>query len=221
MSIKYLPLLAILLIGSLEASAQTPLIVGTWVLTRAEKLLPDGTRVSDYGDNPHGLVIFTSDGYYSVQIYRADRLKFSSGDKLKGTPEEYKEASLSTSVHFGRYTIDPAKATITFHIDRSSFPNQDDTTQVRPYEITCDELSWKVAPRPDGSIPITVLRRVGAKEQPGVKGLGITSENLRETAAAQSRTRHAARKGTNAKSGDSEEERFSSSLCTQDIACKP
>ena len=171
MSIKYLPLLAILLVGSLVASAQTPLIVGTWVLTRAEKLLPDGTRVSDYGDNPHGLVIFTSDGYYSVQIYRADRLKFSSGDKLKGTPEEYKEASLSTSVHFGRYTIDPAKATITFHIDRSSFPNQDDTTQVRPYEIRGDELSWKVAPRPDGSIPITILRRVSAKEQPRVKGL--------------------------------------------------
>lgn len=171
MSIKYLPLLAILLVGSLVASAQTPLIVGTWVLTRAEKLLPDGTRVSDYGDNPHGLVIFTSDGYYSVQIYRADRLKFTSGDKLKGTPEEYKEASLSTSVHFGRYTIDPAKATITFYIDRSSFPNQDDTTQVRPYEITGDELSWKVAPRPDGSIPITILRRVSAKEQSRVKGL--------------------------------------------------
>jgi hypothetical protein len=171
MSIKYLPLLAILLVGSLVASAQTPLIEGTWVLTRAEKLLPDGTRVSDYGDNPHGLVIFTSDGYYSVQIYRADRLKFTSGDKLKGTPEEYKEASLSTSVHFGRYTIDPAKATITFYIDRSSFPNQDDTTQVRPYEITSDELSWKVAPRPDGSIPITILRRVSAKEQSRVKGL--------------------------------------------------
>jgi hypothetical protein len=106
-----------------------------------------------------------------VQIYRTDRLKFSSGDKLKGTPEEYKEASLSTSVHFGRYTIDPAKATITFHIDRSSFPNQDDTAQVRPYEMTGDELSWKVAPRPDGSIPITILRRVSGKERPRVKGL--------------------------------------------------
>jgi len=165
MSIKCLPLLAVLLFGSIMATAQTPSIVGTWVLTKAEKLLPDGTRVSDYGDNPHGIVIFTSDGYYSVQIYRAERLKFSSGDKLKGTPEEYKEASLSTSVHFGRYTLDPAKATITFHIDRSSFPNQDDTAQVRPYEITGNELSWKVAPRPDGSIPITVLHRVTGEER--------------------------------------------------------
>lgn len=160
MKIKYLSILAVVLIGSLAASAQTSDIVGTWVLSKAERLLPDGTRISDYGENPHGLVVLTADGYYSVQIYRADRLKFSSGDKLKGTPEEYKEASLTTSVHFGRYTMDSAKHTITFHIDRSSFPNQDDTTQIRPYEMHGDELSWKVAPRPDGSVPITILRRV-------------------------------------------------------------
>jgi Lipocalin-like domain len=171
MMIKYLPLLAVVLVGSLAASAQAPDLVGTWVLTKAEKLLSDGSRVSDYGENPHGLVVFTADGYYSVQIYRNDRVKFSSGDKLKGTPEEYKDASLSTSVHFGHYTIDPVKHTITFHIDRSSFPNQDDTTQVRPYEVNGDELSWKVAPRPDGSIPITVLRRVSNGQQPKVKGL--------------------------------------------------
>lgn len=171
MSIKHFPILALLLFGSIMATAQTPSIVGTWVLTKADKLLPDGARVSDYGEHPHGLVIFTSDGYYSVQIYRSERRKFSSGDKQRGTPEEYREASVSTSVHFGRYTLDPAKATITFHIDRSSFPNQDDTTQVRPYEMIGNELSWKVAPRPDGSIPITVLHRVTSDERPPVKGL--------------------------------------------------
>jgi hypothetical protein len=142
------------------APAQAPSIVGTWVLTAADKLLPDGTRVSDYGANPHGLVIFTADGHYSVQIYRADRLKFSSGDKLKGTPEEYKDASLGMSDHFGRYTLDPVKGAISFQIDRASFPNWDGVTQVRVYELKGDELSWKVPPRPDGSIPMTVLRRV-------------------------------------------------------------
>jgi len=95
-----------------------------------------------------------------VQIYRAERKKFSSGDKLKGTPEEYKDASLGMSVHFGRYTVDGAKGTITFHIDRAGFPDWDDTTQVRAYEMKGDELSWKVPPRPDGSVPITILRRV-------------------------------------------------------------
>jgi len=154
-------LLALLATAPLAGIAQPPSIVGTWALAGAEKLLPDGTRIADYGPNPHGLVIFTANGYYSVQIYRAERLKFSSADKLKGTPEEYRDASLSTSVHFGRYSLDAANHTITFRIDRSSFPNQDDTTQVRPYEMKGEQLSWKVAPRPDGSVPITILRRVG------------------------------------------------------------
>jgi Lipocalin-like domain len=150
---------ALLLAGSLSAAAQANSIAGTWVLTAADKLLPDGTRVPDYGSSPHGLAIFTADGYYSIQIYRAERLKFSSGDKFSGTPEEFKDASLSMSVHFGRYSVDPVKGTIAFHIDRSSVPNQDDTTQVRAYELKGDTLSWKVPARKDGSIPVTVLRR--------------------------------------------------------------
>lgn len=158
---KHTLLLALLAAAPLTGIAQTPSVVGTWILSGAEKLLPDGTRTADYGPNPHGLVIFTANGYYSVQIYRAKRLKFSSGDKLKGTPEEYRDALLSTSVHFGRYSLNAANHTITFRIDRSSFPNQDDTTQVRPYQMKGDELSWKVNPRPDGSVPITILRRVG------------------------------------------------------------
>jgi hypothetical protein len=135
LKMKHLSALAFVLMLTLAATAQTTDIAGTWSLVKAEKLLPNGTRVSDYCDNPHGLIIFTTDGYYSVQIYRADRLKFSSGDKLKGSPEEYKEATLTTSSPFGRYSIDPVKHTITFHIDRASFPNQDDTTQVRVYEM--------------------------------------------------------------------------------------
>jgi hypothetical protein len=158
--VRNVVVLAALLVGPATASPQTPSIVGTCVLAAADQLLPDGTRVPDYGVGPHGLVVFTSDGYYSVQIYRAERLKFSSGDKLNGTLEEYRDASLGMSVHFGHYTVDAGKGTISFHIDRSSFPNWDDTTQVRTYKLHGDELSWTVAARPDGSTPITVLRRI-------------------------------------------------------------
>ena len=159
-TIKRLSLLVALLAVSVSAIAQDTSIVGIWTLTAADKLLPDGTRVADYGPNPHGLVIFTANGYYSLQIYRAERLKFASGDKFKGTFEEYQDASLSMSVSFGRYTFDPVKHMLTFQTDRSSVPNRDDTTAVRSYELNGDDLSWKVAPRQDGSVPITTLRRV-------------------------------------------------------------
>lgn len=157
---KRLSLITALLAVSVSAMAKGPSIVGTWTLAAADKVLPDGTRVTDYGPDPHGLVIFTANGHYSVQIYRAERLKFASGDKFKGTLEEYQDASLSMSVSFGRYTFDSVKHTVTFHTDRASVPNRDDTTTVRSYELKGDELSWKVTPRQDGSVPITVLRRV-------------------------------------------------------------
>ncbi len=141
-------------------TAQANPLVGTWTLARADVLLPNGTRTEDYGPNPHGLVIFTADGHYSLQIYRAVRTKFASGDKTKGTPEEYRDASLGMSVSFGRYEVDAATQTLTLHVDRGSFPNNDDTSPVRHYEINGDEISWKVKARPDGSIPITVIRRI-------------------------------------------------------------
>jgi hypothetical protein len=160
MKLRYFVTLAVLGLVAMTAAAQTSPIAGTWALTAADKLLPDGTRVSDYGNSPHGLIIFTPDGYYSIQIYRTDRPKFASGDKTKGTPEEYKDAVLGMSDHFGRYSVDPVKHTISFQVDRSSFPNWDDTTRVTPYELNGDVLLWKVQARPDGSVPITVLRRV-------------------------------------------------------------
>jgi Lipocalin-like domain len=73
---------------SASAMAENASIVGIWTLAAADKILPDGSRVPDYGPNPHGLVIFTANGYYSVQIYRAERLKFASGDKFKGTLDD-------------------------------------------------------------------------------------------------------------------------------------
>ena len=74
-------------------------------------------------------------------------------------------ASLSMSTGFGRYSVDPVKHSITFKIDRSSVPNSDDTTAVRQYELHGDELTWRVAPRKDGSVPLTTLRRVAPNPQ--------------------------------------------------------
>jgi hypothetical protein len=108
-TIKRLSILVALFAVSVSATAQNTSIVGTWALTAADKILPDGTRVPDYGPSPHGLVIFAANGYYSLQIYRAERLKFASGDKFKGTLEEYQDASLSMSVSFGRYSVDPVE----------------------------------------------------------------------------------------------------------------
>jgi hypothetical protein len=135
-------------------------VVGTWTLTAADVVKTDGTRTQDYGPHPRGLAIFTADGHFSIAVFRAERLKFASNDRLRGTPEEYRDAAVTMSTSFGTYTVDPVKSTITLRIVSAAFPNFDDTTQLREFTLAGDELTWRVPPRPDGSVPISSFKRV-------------------------------------------------------------
>jgi len=69
---------------STPSGADTSPVVGTWTLTAAERLLPDGTRVADYGPSPHGLVIFTADGYYSSRSTAPNAHGFPPETNSKG-----------------------------------------------------------------------------------------------------------------------------------------
>lgn len=135
-------------------------LAGTWTLQAADVIHADGRKESDYGAAPKGLLMIDAKGRYSLQIFRTDRKRFASSDRAKGTPEEYAAAVLGTSTHIGTVSIDPADHTLTFRIDAASFPNQDGTVQKRAYELTGDVLSYKVAPRPNGDVPVSVWRRL-------------------------------------------------------------
>lgn len=146
--------------GAYAAGAEAPSLVGTWTVVAADVIAPDGTRAKDYGAAPRGLVFFAADGRYAFQLYRSDRTRFASGDRAKGTPDEYRDAALGMSTHYGTYAVDASAGTITFAIDGASFPNWDGTKRVSPFTLEGDVLTWRVPPRPDGSIPETSLRRV-------------------------------------------------------------
>jgi Lipocalin-like domain len=152
--------LAFVLVAPFVAAQEPLSLAGTWTLAAADDLKPDGTRVPAYGPNPQGLLVFLADGRYSLQIYRSDRVPFASGNKRQGTPAEYQAASLGMSSHFGRYVVDAAHATLTFQIEHASFANWNGTSQKRPFELTGDELSYRVPAAPDGNVPVSLWRRV-------------------------------------------------------------
>jgi Lipocalin-like domain len=105
------------------------LLVGSWSLLLVDTVAEDGTRTPNYGPHPRGLVIFSPDGHYSLQAMSDIRPKFAANDKLKGTTDEYKAAVLGMISFFGRYTLDEEKKVLTLHLDASSYPNWDGTTQ--------------------------------------------------------------------------------------------
>ena len=154
---------AVALAGALLATAATaaqPSLAGTWTLTAADRLKPDGSRARDYGEHPKGRLIIDAQGRYSLQIFNGDRLRVASGDKATATPEELVSAVVGSSTHYGTVAIDPAAHVLVFRIEGASFANWDGTEQRRKYVLTADSLSYQVpTPRPDGSIPISEWRR--------------------------------------------------------------
>ena len=142
-----------------ELRPEPPSLVGTWRLEAADKLLPDGTRAPEYGAHPDGRLMVDDQGRYTLVIFKAERPNFASAEKALGTDAEFRSALLGTSCHHGTIRVDPAAKTLTFRIEDASFPNWRGQTQVRVYELQGDVLSYRVPPRADGSVPVSVWRR--------------------------------------------------------------
>ncbi|MGY3211944.1 lipocalin-like domain-containing protein [Mucilaginibacter sp. HD30] len=120
------------------------LLIGTWTLVSVDNIYPDSSRVHPYGENPKGLLVFDDRSNYAIQIYKAVRPKVASGDKNICTPEESKALIQGSNAHFGTYTVDEAKHTITFKVDHASFPNWEGIDQERTYTYTGNQISYVV-----------------------------------------------------------------------------
>nr|WP_235215125.1 MULTISPECIES: lipocalin-like domain-containing protein [Burkholderia] len=143
-----------------DAATTAPALAGTWILVAADVQHPDGSRARDFGPAPKGELVIDAQNHYSLQIFNSERPRFASGDKATGTPAEYEAAVMGSSTHFGTISVDPAGRTLTFHIQNASFPNWEGEQQKRSYELKDGVLSYRVTPRPNGDVPISVWKRV-------------------------------------------------------------
>lgn len=136
---------------------------GTWTMTAAYEIHPDGTHTTNYGEHPNGLLLVDADGRYSLQIFRPGRAKFASGDKTRGSAEEYREALLSSSTHYGHVSVDTAAHRLVFRIEASSFPNWENTQQVREYTFENGVLTYSVpaSASGNGTVAYSVWKRAG------------------------------------------------------------
>lgn len=132
---------------------------GTWTLVAADKILPQGGQVRDYGEAPKGRLTVDAQGRYSLQIFKSERLRFA-GDKNDGSAGEFASAVLGSSTHYGKVRVDAERGVLVFRIEGASFPNWEGAEQKREYTLENGVLSYRVPARPDGSIPISVWRKL-------------------------------------------------------------
>lgn len=124
-------------------------LIGAWTLVRCDNVYPDGHRVQLYGPHPEGLWLIDDQGDYMMQIVRAKRMPFAADDKSKGTPEEYRAASMDSDAHYGH--ISANANVIHIHILHASFPNWDGESSTRRYTLKGDLLTYWLAKPSSGA----------------------------------------------------------------------
>jgi hypothetical protein len=123
---------------------------GAWSLVAVENTNADGSKTLPYGENPAGLLVFSANGDYAIQILKAVRPKVAANDKNKATPEENAALVQGNNSHFGTYSVDTKNQTITFNVLHAFYPNWEGTVQVRSYTLANDELSYVVTNTTNG-----------------------------------------------------------------------
>ena len=109
--------------------------------------------------------MFHPDGHFALMNTRPGRAKYTSGNRVRGTPEEFRETALGSIAYFGSYSVDEEKAVFVLRIKGSTFPDYEGTEQVRPFTIVGDQLR-SINPNPSqGGPPLDlVLKRLPKTE---------------------------------------------------------
>ena len=146
-----------------SAQQQNPLI-GAWTVVYANDERAEGPALPQFGTKPVGLLMFDKDGNYSMQICSSGRPKFSAGDRLRGTPEEYRAAASACNTHWGHYHVNEKDGTVVFKIEHALFPNWEGTEQTRPFQLLNGYLRYKVAtPSTNAENLVVVWKRMTSR----------------------------------------------------------
>ena len=146
---------------SAVAEPQPLSLAGTWNMVAAYEIHADGSRSTNYGEHPQGLLMVDDQGRYSLQIFRPDRPKFAAADKTRGSADEYRQAVLGSSTHTGHVTLDAPAHRLVFKIETASYPNWENTQQVREYTYADGTLTYAVpaSASGNGTVAYSVWRR--------------------------------------------------------------
>jgi hypothetical protein len=116
-------------------------LVGTWRYVASNATRPDGSSL--WGENANGLFILTENGNFSWQVFRSDRPRFASNNRLNASADELKATNQGSLAYFGTYSVDEADKTVTFRTGASTFPNSEGEVLKRLITtLTADELVY-------------------------------------------------------------------------------
>jgi hypothetical protein len=117
-------------------------VVGTWELT--SYTLRDGLTGSvmhPFGEDASGLLIYSPDGYMSVQLMRANRPLFDRADSGGGTAEQTASAAAGYLPYSGPFDVDESDGTVRHEATISLLPNWLDRPLLRHSTLEGNQLT--------------------------------------------------------------------------------
>lgn len=119
-------------------------IIGTWELLSYIEVPINGLDSSfPFGKTPKGLLLYSPDGYMSVQISASEGWRYASDDRMLASTEELHKRLRGYLAFSGKYTVDNRKAHVIYQIESSFFPNWEGTQQIRKLDFEGDILFQK------------------------------------------------------------------------------
>ena len=139
-------------------------IVGAWTLVSVTSEMDDGKKGEPFGPSPKGVIIFSSDGHFSLFQSRAEIPKIAANDRAKATAEEAQSIVASSIAYYGTYTIDESTKVMVVNLAASTYanvaaiPNQKRTITL----LTADKLKFDNPRTPNGMTLRTAWKRAAA-----------------------------------------------------------
>lgn len=115
--------------------------VGTWKLVLFQRWLNAREYIYPWGTQIDGRLIYTADGFLSVQQMKLNRRTFLSDKNYIRAPEEAENAFDTYVAYTGRYSIHEDEAAVYHIADASLFPNWTGKALKRFYKFTGNRLT--------------------------------------------------------------------------------
>lgn len=99
-------------------------LLGAWkLLSYIEVPIGGDDSLFPMGKSPHGLLIYSTDGYMSVQISKQERPLVFNNESLRATLEDIKTSIVDYIAFCTKITIDYKNAIISYLVKNSLFPS--------------------------------------------------------------------------------------------------
>ena len=135
--------------------------VGVWRLVSYVFIDAGGTVSYPFGMEPRGYIVYTADGYMSVNMMPSGRPNFRTAELLGGSTEEKARAVDTFLSYCGTYDVQGDQ--VIHHVEVSLLPNWSDGDQRRFYQLDGRRLTLSTAPqllRGKVQTPVLVWERV-------------------------------------------------------------